>query len=216
MEHFVITIARGYGSGGKQIGIMLAKELGVEYYDQDITRFASEDSGINEALFAQSDEKVKGASALVAGLSTGAYDHKVIAPNKKGFVSDSNLFNYQAKTIKELASKESCVIIGRAADHVLADEPDVIRVNIQAKFDDCVKTVMVRSCISQKEAAKMVRRIDKERADFYHYYTGKDWDDELNYDLTINTSFMDWPTAVKLIRSYMEIKLAEKAEDTEE
>lgn len=213
MEHFVITISRGYGSGGKQIGIMLAKELGVEYYDQDITRFASEDSGINEALFAQSDEKVKGGAALMAGLSGGAYDHKVISPNKKGFVSDSNLFNYQAKTIKELARKESCVIIGRAADYVLEGEPDVIRVNIQARFEDCVKTVMVRSCISQKEATKMIRRIDKERADFYHYYTGRDWDDELNYDLTINTSLMDWTTAVKLIRSYIEIRQAEKAEE---
>lgn len=192
---------------------MLAKELGVEYYDQDITRFASEDSGINMALFAQSDEKVKGSAAWMAGLSGGAYEGKVISPNQKGFVSDENLFNYQAKTIKELAQKESCVIIGRAADYVLEGVPDVIRVNIQATFDDCVKTVMVRSCVSQKEAARMIRRIDKERADFYHYYTGRDWDDELNFDLTINTSRMDWPTAVKLIRSYMEIRQADGAEE---
>lgn len=207
MENFVVTISRGYGSGGKQIGIMLAEQLGVEYYDQDILRFASDDSGINLSLFAKSDERVRAGASLRASLSGGAYDGTVIAPDKKSFVSDENLFNYQAKVIKELAAKESCVIIGRAADYLLEGVPNVLRINIQASFEDSVRTVMARSVISEKEAQKLVRRIDKERADFYYYYTGRRWDDEMNFDLTINTSRIDWPTAVKLIRSYMELKL---------
>lgn len=207
MDKFVVTISRGYGSGGKQIGIMLAKELGVEYYDQDIINFASEDSGINVALFAQNDERVKAIAALKASLGGAAYEGGVIPPDKKSFVSNENLFNYQAKIIKELAEKENCVIIGRAADYLLKDCDHVVRVNIQAAFEDCVEVVMERSHVPVKEAMKMIRKIDKERADFYHYYTGGRWDDELNYDLTLNTSFMSWEMAVKVIRNYMELKL---------
>ena len=207
MEKFVVTISRGYGSGGKQIGIMLAGELGVEYYDQDILQFASEDSGINMALFARADEKVKAGATLKAAMGGGAYEGELIPPDKKSFVSDENLFNYQAKIIKQLAERESCVIIGRAADFLLEGVPNVFRVNIQSTFEDSVRVVMERSQVSEKEAQRMIRRIDKERADFYYYYTGHKWDDELNFDLTINTSRMDWKTAVRLIRSYMDIRL---------
>ncbi len=207
MEKFVITISRGYGSGGKQIAIMLAKKLGVEYYDQDITQFASDESGINLALFAKCDERIKASAALKATLGGGVYEGGVIPPDRKNFVSEENLFNYQAKIIKQLAEKESCVIIGRAADYLLEGVPNVVRINIQASFEDSVRTVMERSQISEKDAQKLIRRIDKERADYYAYYTGRKWDDAMNYDLTINTSRMDWPTAVRLICSYLELKV---------
>ena len=209
MKQFVVTISRGYGSGGKQIGIMLASELGIPYYDQDILHFASEDSGINMALFARADEKVRLSAAFKAAVAGAAYGGDVIPPDKKSFVSDENLFNYQAKIIKQLAAQESCVIIGRAADFLLEGQPNVFRVNIQSTFADSVRVVMQRSQVSEKEAQRMIRRIDKERADFYHYYTGRKWDDEMNFDLTLNTSRMDWATAVKLIRSYLALRLGE-------
>ena len=119
MRNIVITISRQYGSGGKTIGAMLAKELGINCYSREILRMASEDSGINEKLFGMSDEKVRRAGWFK--LLSRPYEGGLIPPEDREFTSDDNLFNYQAKVIKELAAKESCVIVGRCADYVLKD-----------------------------------------------------------------------------------------------
>ena len=120
MKHTVITIARSYGSGGRTLGKLLAKELGIHCYDRELLRMASEQSGINEALFGQVDEKVK--SLPLFGISKKIYKGEVFPPESDDFVSDDNLFNYQAKVIKEVAAEESCVIIGRCADFILKDD----------------------------------------------------------------------------------------------
>ena len=111
MDNFVITIARQYGSGGRTVGEMLAKKLGIGYYDKDIIRMASEDSGIHETLFGRVDEYSSAKKPLFG--KNGIYSGELISPQSKDFTSDENLFNYQAKIIRELAGKESCVIIGR-------------------------------------------------------------------------------------------------------
>ena len=206
MGNFVITIARGYGSGGKTIGAMLAKELGIECYSREILKIASETSGINHGLFAKNDENIKGKSFLRAISPKGAFKGDVIPPSSKDFVSDENLFNYQAKVMRELAESQSCVIVGRAADHVLADFQNVLKVNIQAPFESCVKTVMERFPLNESEAEKKIRRIDKERASFYKYYTGNEWNEVSNYDLSLNSD-IGWDKCVQLIKAALEIKL---------
>ena len=108
MDNFVITIARQYGSGGRTVGEMLAKKLGIGYYDKDIIRMASEDSGIHETLFGRVDEYSSAKKPLFG--KNGIYSGELISPQSKDFTSDENLFNYQAKIIRELAGKESCVI----------------------------------------------------------------------------------------------------------
>ena len=123
MENIVITIARQYGSGGKTVGKMIADELGIPFYSRDILRLASEDSGISEGLFGEADEKLKKNPLL--RLTKNVYDGALIPPESDGFVSDRNLFNYQAKIIKQLAETESCVIVGRCADFVLRDYKNV-------------------------------------------------------------------------------------------
>ena len=117
MDRVVITIARQYGSGGKTIGKMLAADLGIKAYSREILKLASEDSGINERLFNQVDEKLKSTSLF--GIMKRAYKGELIPPESEDFTSNQNLFNYQAKVIKELAETESCVIIGRCGDYVL-------------------------------------------------------------------------------------------------
>lgn len=126
MGKLIVTIARQYGSGGKTIGQMLAENLGVNCYNREILRMASDDSGIKEELFNQADEKLR--NNPLFGNSTRIYKGGLIQPDHGGFVSADNLFNYQAKVIKELAEKESCVFIGRCADFVLKDRPDVMSV----------------------------------------------------------------------------------------
>ena len=130
MRNIVITIARQYGSGGKTIGAMLAQELGINCYSREILRMASEDSGINERLFGMSDEKVRHAPWF--RILSRPYDGELLTPENKEFTSDDNLFNYQAKIIKDLAAKESCVIVGRCADYVLREYPNVVSVFIHA------------------------------------------------------------------------------------
>ena len=132
MKKFVITIARQYGSGGRTIGQMLAKELGVEYYDKDLITKASEESGINVALFANADEK---SGKVFRLFKKKRYGGKVLNPSDSRFTGEENLFNYQAKIIKDLADKESCIIIGRAADYILKDRDDVISVFVHAPMD---------------------------------------------------------------------------------
>ena len=127
MKKTVITIARSYGSGGKTLGNLLAEDLGINCYSREILRMASDESGINEALFGEVDEKMKKSPLLFNILKKNPYKGGVLPPESSDFVSDDNLFNYQAKVIKDLAAQESCIIIGRCADYVLKDNPDVIR-----------------------------------------------------------------------------------------
>ena len=152
MRNIVITISRQYGSGGKTIGAMLAKELGINCYSREILRMASEDSGINEKLFGMSDEKVRRAGWFK--LLSRPYEGGLIPPEDREFTSDDNLFNYQAKVIKELAAQDSCVIIGRCADYLLRDDPDVIKLYFCAPKKDCGARVMNQNGLSEKEAER--------------------------------------------------------------
>ncbi len=130
MDKFVIAITRTCGSGATSIGKILAKNLGVEIYDRNILRLASDDSGISEELFARADEDQK--QSLLFRASQKVYTGGLIPPEKEDFTSNNNLFNYQAKVLRELADESNYVVIGRAADYVLRDKPGLVRVYIYA------------------------------------------------------------------------------------
>jgi len=202
MSNYVITIARGYGSGGKTIGKMLAKELGIAYYDRDLIRMASEESGINESLFGLADERARG------GLfrKKGEYREEPLAPDSGEFVSDDNLFNYQAKIIKELAEKESCIIVGRCADYILRERSNVVRVFIYAPREACIQNVVDMYGMSPKEAEKLIEKTDRSRSDYYKYYTGQNWDNARNYELCLDSGGLGFQKCANIIREYMKIK----------
>ena len=205
MKNYVITISRGYGSGGKTIGKTLAEELGYEFYDLEVLKLASEKSGINEKLFAQNDENIKGLPFYKTMGQKPAFKGEVIPPSDKNFVSDENLFNYQAVVIRELAKEKNCVFVGRAADFILSDYDNVLKVNVQAPHSFCVKTVAERDMIDEDAAEKKYKKIDKERAAYYKYYTGNEWDDARNYDITLNGS-IGWDKCIELIKAALKIK----------
>ena len=191
-SNIVITMARQYGSGGKTIGAMLAKELGINCYSREILRMASEESGINERLFGMSDEKMKQSLFLPV--------------KEKGFVSEENIFNYQAKIIKDLAEKESCVIIGRCADYVLKDNPNVVSVFVHADEKFCLDRAMERNSMTEKEMKKYIEKTDKFRGDFYRYHTGHEWADARNYDLCLNSGKLGFQKCVEEIKAYIKIR----------
>ena len=200
MPEFVITIARGFGSGGRTIGRMLAERLDINYYDGELIRLASEESGINVELFGKADEHVK--TSLFKRYNR-SYGEKLIPPDSDEFVSDDNLFNYQAKIIRGLADKHNCIIIGRCGDYILKDYPNAIRLFIYADKETCINTVSEMYGVLPKEAASRIEAIDKARAAYYRYYTNKNWSDVSNYDLCINTSQIGFEKSVDVILAYM-------------
>ena len=200
MQNTVITIARGYGSGGKTIGKMLAEDLGIHFYDRELLRLASDDSGIHERLFGQADEKIK-KSLFMPG--THVYKGELFPPESDEFVSNDNLFNYQAKIIKELASTHSCVIVGRCADYVLKEMDNVARIFVYAPFESCVQTVMDMYTMA---AEKVVTSTDKHRSAYYKYYTGQDWDNAKNYDLSLNSEQLGFEKCVEIIKGYLKVR----------
>ena len=205
MDNFVITIARQYGSGGRTVGEMLAKKLGIGYYDKDIIRMASEDSGIHETLFGRVDEYSSAKKPLFG--KNGIYSGELISPQSKDFTSDENLFNYQAKIIKKLAEQdESCIIVGRCAEYVLKDYDNVLSVFIHAPHEYCMEQAAKKQSMGSKELERYIQKIDKHRADYHKYYTGLDWTDARNYDLCLDSSKLGFERCVQEIMSYINVR----------
>lgn len=206
MEKYVITIARQYGSGGRTIGEMLADRLGIHFYDKELMKLASEDSGINERLFNTADEKVKKSVISKIFKTEKAYTGEVISPESGEFISDDNLFNYQAKVVKELAERENCVIVGRCADYVLKDYDHVLSVFIHGPKDFCMQEAAKKINLTGKELERFIAKTDKERADYYKYYTGREWTDARNYDLCLDSSKLGFERCVDEIIAYMNVR----------
>ena len=207
-SNIVITMARQYGSGGKTIGAMLAKELGINCYSREILRMASEESGINERLFGMSDEKMKGAGWFK--ILSRPYDGELLPPEDKDFVSEENIFNYQAKIIKDLAEKESCVIVGRCADYALEDFDNCISVYVHAPFEDRIKRIENEYGIPNGKSKEMLMKKDKQRSSYYNYYSSNKWGDAKSYDLCLNSSYLGIDGSVDLIKKVIAMKESEK------
>ena len=203
MENRVITIARSYGSGGRKMGKLLAKELGFEYYDREILRIASDESGISEELFDQVDEIKK---MPLFRITRDVYTGEVIPPDSDDFISNENLFRYQAKIIRELAATRNCVIVGRCANFILRGRENVLNVFVTAPVVDCVRRVMETDGLNLEEAEKKIKKVDKRRADYFKYFTGREWHDAALYDLCLNTGHMSEQKCVDIVRSYMDAR----------
>ena len=201
-EKTVITIARGYGSGGRQLGLRLADTLGIHCYDRELIRMASEESGINEALFGENDERIK--KSPLFGIVKKHYRGQLLPPMDADFTSDDNLFGYQAKVIRDLAEAESCIIIGRCADYILREYDHVIKLYFYAPFDDCIQRVIDTYGGTEEEAKKKIEKHDKYRAEYYKYYTGRDWNDARNYDFCLNTASMSYEKLIQIVTAYIE------------
>lgn len=206
MDNFVVTFARGFGTGGKQIASNLAKELGVHCYENRILTLASQMSGLDEKLFQEVNEKVRdhgGLSAFLQGLPKA---RSYIARNEK-FVSDDKLFEYQSEIIRNLADHETCVIVGKCADYVLKDRPNVVSIYIEAPRAFCVQRTIENMGVTPEVAHATIERTDQFRADYYKYYThGNYWTNPINYDMTLNSEKVGVDNCVKLIKQYLVIK----------
>lgn len=203
-ENIVITVARQYGSGGKTVGKMVADKLGIPFYSREILRMASEESGINEKLFGAADERLKWSSLF--RISKSVYEGELLPPDSDDFTSTRNLFNYQAKIIKKLAETESCVIVGRCADYVLRNYPNVMSVFVHADREFCLARAMERNSMTVREMERFIGKTDKYRGEYYKYYTGQDWWDARHYDLCLDSGKLGFEKCMEEILSYRKIR----------
>ena len=198
----IITIARQYGSGGREVGIKLAEFLGIKCYDRDLITMAAEKSGMSEEALGHVDEKA--ASSLLYTLVMGSNMYHSNVDQFNVPINDK-LFCIQSEIIREIAEKESCVIVGRCADYVLAEHPACVRAFVYSDFDARVKTVCARQNVSEGEARDLIIKNDKRRSNYYNYYTGGKWAKLENYDLVISTDKTGIDGAARLIQMYLEM-----------
>ena len=204
-KNFVITIARGFGSGGKEIGHAVAKALGIKCYEHSILTLASHLSGVDRSLFAEADEKLLKPSFIHTIKET------LLPHPESHFVSNDELFAYESQIIKGLAASESCVIVGKAADFVLKDFDNVFSFYIEAPRDFCLKNVMGKMDVTEEEAHRLISDTDKYRAEFYKYVTGGNyWTNPVNYDMTLNSAKVGKENCVKVICDYVKMTMEGK------
>ena len=176
-DHVVITVSREYGSGGRYVGRLIADKLGIKFYDKEIITKLAEVTGLSEE-YIENNEQKRDASAI---LNNGFY---------MGLDNADELFVKETELIKELAAKDSCVIIGRCADFILKDEKNVIKVFVYSSMEDKIKRATQIYGYEEDKAKKEIERIDKLRANHYKHYTDKDWKDFSNYDICINSDLL--------------------------
>ncbi|WP_242964988.1 AAA family ATPase [Scatolibacter rhodanostii] len=206
MEHFVITFARGFGSGGKEIASKLAKELNIHCYENRILTLASQLSGLDENLFMAVNEKTRSSGGFSNFLKGLPRSRQYITRNEK-FVSDDALFAYQKDIIENLADTESCVIVGKCADWVLRDRENVVSIYIEAPRSFCVQRTMENMGVTEETAHTTIAHADKYRAEYYtHYTNGGQWTNPVNYDMTLNSEKIGVDNCVELIKAYLQIK----------
>ena len=205
-KKLIITIGRQYGSGGNEIGRKLAEELGIDFYDKNILRMNSDESGIKESYFHLADEKA--GSRLLYRIVSGMTPEMREPSFGSDLISADNLFRFQSEVIRKLAEEQSCVIVGRCADYVLEDADDIelVRVFIYADMDARIRRVREKELYAPEDVRKNVKRIDKERRNYYRYYTGRGWADPENYDLLINTSTTGIKGSVRMIEEFIKIR----------
>ncbi len=179
----IIVIGRQYGSGGHDIGKVLADKLGYDFYDQDIIKMAAKTTGMTSEFIGKREETMT--NSLLYDLVNQMYQYK----DEREQAPKDKIFAAESKVIRELADKGNCVIIGRCSDYILRDNKRVLKVFFNAPLESRIKRVMKRQGVEYSEAQHRIRKTDKYRADNYRYYTGRIWGASSNFDLTINTDF---------------------------
>ena len=185
-KNIIITLSREYGSGGRYIGRLVADKLGIKLYDKEFITKVAEETGLSEEYIEDNEQKRDALEIL----NNGYYS---------GLNNSDELFIKESELIKEIADKESCVIVGRCADFILADHKNVIKVFIYSDMKDKIKRATEFYGLNKEKAEKEIKRIDKLRANHYKYYTEKEWSNHSNYDVCINSDTLGVEKTADLI-----------------
>lgn len=200
-DRIIITISRQFGSGGHNIGKKLAKSLDIPFYDQELIDEGAKESGINPEMVKDLEETPT--NSLLYSIATGSLFGGHFSPTVELPITD-RLFLAQSDVIRRFAQKGSCVIVGRAANYILRDDPDVINVFIHRDQDERINQVSKLYNLSRSKAAETVKKIDKQRGSYYSYYTDRNWGLAENYDICLNSGFLGEDSCVAIICDFIE------------
>ena len=199
----IITITRQYGSGGHDIGKLLAQKLDIPFYDKELISLAAKESGVSPEVFAQADEKRS--NSLLYSLSTGLYTYGNGYSTMGDLPMNDQLYILQHKIIKEKAEKETFVVVGRCADYILTEYDNVVKVFVYADIDARTRRAVERQDIEPSRARQAVAKADKNRANYYSFYSGQKWGAPENYDLCINSTRLSAEQAADIVIEYIKI-----------
>ena len=203
-DNFVVTVGRQMGSGGRELGRLLAERLGAEFYDKRLLMDAARKSGLIPEVMERDDER--GPSIFSGAVS---FAHGLFGAAPVGMPGGlDTVYKAQSEVIRELGATRNCVIVGRTADYVLRDHPRCINIFVSAPEDECVRRLMARGDkATEAEARTMVRKVNKIRSSYYNFYTDREWGMASTYDLTVNSALMPMERLADFVASYVRLRL---------
>ena len=199
MNHIIINVGRQLGSGGHDIGRMLALDFQAKYYDRELLNLAAKESGFSEKFFEQNDEK----KGFLKGLFNMQTSHVSGGSMYKTNFSQESLFQFQSDAIIKAAKEGPCVFVGRCADYILRDFPNTVNIFITASMKYRIAQVMNKQHMNAEEAQRFIESKESKRAAYYNYYTGKKWGAAESYDLCIDSSILGLMETEKIIAAFI-------------
>ena len=202
----MINIGRQLGSGGKEIGEKLAARLGIDFYDKELIKLASEESGLCKEFFERADEKAsQGIIGGLFGMRFPFISEGAITSNN--CLSNDALFKVQSDVIRRLAAEKSCVFVGRCADYILREHPRCVNVFISASKEVRLARICQLYRVDEEKAEEMMEKADKRRSEYYNYYSYKTWGAAATYHLCIDSSVLGVDETVRFIEEFVVKKL---------
>ncbi len=198
----VLTIGRQFGSGGKEVGIRVAKELGIPFYDKELLQEAAKKSGLCEKIIDHFDERPK---SLLYSIAMDSYMFALPGAGA-GDSLEQQVYLATFNTIRQLAEQGPCVMIGRCADYALAENPDHLSIFVHAPLDDRIQRVAKRQNLPPDKARALITKTDKRRASYYEYYSSQRWGAVESYDFCLNSSYLGISGTVELVRAIIDHK----------
>ena len=200
-HHLTVTIARQYGSGGREIGERLSELLGCKTYGSELTTLAAEKSNMSEDALRRADEAAAGSLLYTLAMGSSAFSVHPPIGNYHVPLND-RLFYLQSDLIREIAAREDAVFIGRCADYVLREHPCCLRVFIYADEACRVRRIMEQHGLTENKAIDQMNKVDHRRASYYNFYTGQKWGRYENYTLAVNSSALGIEDTARMIADF--------------
>ena len=203
MKHIIINVGRQVGAGGQEIGRMLAQDFNAKFHDRELLNLAAKESGFSEKFFKQNDEK----KGFLRGLFNVQSPHLTGSSMYGSNFSQESLFQFQSDAIRKAAEEGSCVFVGRCADYVLRDMPNVVKVFVSASMRYRIDQLLAHRSVTPQQAKRIILQEEDRRAAYYNYYTGKKWGAAESYDLCIDSSILGLVETEKLIAEFIRKRL---------
>lgn len=197
----IITISRQYGSGGREIGEKLANEFDIPFYDNELITRAAKESGFAISAFEKAEEKARNSLLYSIAMGMNAYGNQEMGYSHLSL--DDRIFLAQSDVIRKIASEGPCVIVGRCAEYILKDTPNVVNVFIWADLKNRVERAVTKYDLPKEKAEETIYKIDKSRANYYNYHADEKWGKAINYHISIKSDYLGIDKSVECIKNFI-------------